>query len=192
MSIKNKIVGLATLKKKLKRWRQGGKKVAFTNGCFDILHFGHVSYLEEAKKPNRILIVGVNSDASVKKIKGPGRPIISQGHRAALVAALGCVDYVTIFREETPLRVIEAIKPDILIKGADWRRKDVAGGDVLKAYGGRVEFIRYIPGLSTTKIIQSVLLSFVQPNTENPRKQSEILTTIMQLVKERSIKKCGT
>ena len=156
MTTKEKIVGLQSLQKKLASLRRMGKKIAFTNGCFDILHVGHVQYLESAKKENRVLIVGLNSDLSVKKIKGPHRPVNPQAARAAVLAALACVDYVTIFTEETPLKLISAIKPDILIKGADWKAKVIAGADVVKAYGGRIELIKYVQGFSSTNIIKSI------------------------------------
>lgn len=158
MSSKNtKIVSLRSLKNKVKRLKRNGKKIAFTNGCFDILHYGHVSYLEKAKKANRVLIIGLNSDQSIRKIKGRSRPIIPQRQRAALLASLSCVDYVTIFNGETPLRTIQELVPDILIKGADWKGKEVVGSEVVRANGGKVEFIRYIDNLSTSKIIQTII-----------------------------------
>lgn len=157
MNSQKKIVTLARLKNIVARLRRQGRVIAFTNGCFDILHFGHVRYLEAAKKRGRVLIVGLNSDRSVKKIKGPRRPIVGEKERAGLLAALECVDYVTIFPEPTPLKVIEALKPDILIKGADWKGQRIVGSDVIRAYGGREEFIHYWKNFSTTNIIQSVL-----------------------------------
>ena len=156
MNNKNKIVSLALLKKNVSRLRKQGKVIAFTNGCFDILHAGHVAYLEQAKKKNRVLIVGLNSDHSVRRIKGPLRPIIEAKYRAVVLAALSCVDYVSIFNEDTPLKVIKAVKPDILIKGADWKNKQVVGEDAIRPYGGRVELIKYLPNLSTTKIIEKI------------------------------------
>ena len=153
---KKKIVDRRSLRKILTRLRKDGNTIAFTNGCFDILHFGHVSYLERAKKDNRVLIVGLNSDSSARKIKGRNRPIIPQKERAGVLAALSCVDYVTIFNEATPLKMIQALQPDILMKGADWKGKDVTGSQVVRSYGGRVEFIRYLKGFSTTKIIQAI------------------------------------
>ena len=155
MDTHKKILKLSDLKRKLSRLRSQGQTIAFTNGCFDILHFGHVSYLERAKK-NRILVVGLNSDQSIRKIKGPHRPIIKEAYRAGLLAALQCVDFVTIFNEETPRNVINALKPDILIKGADWKGKNVVGADVVKSYGGKVEYVTYIDGCSTTKIIEKI------------------------------------
>lgn len=151
-----KVVKLKQLRSRLAKARALGKKIAFTNGCFDILHYGHVSYLEAAKKPNRVLVVGLNSDASVKKIKGPERPINHQEERAFVLAALACVDFVVIFEEETPYELIKAIRPDILIKGADWKGKLIVGADILKQYNGKIELIRYVPDMSTTKIIKSI------------------------------------
>ena len=152
-----KILTLSSLTRVLQKLRRQGTKIAFTNGCFDILHFGHVSYLQEAAKgKNRVLVVAINSDESVRTIKGEGRPIVPQKERAALIAALACVDYVTIFNEPTPLKVIETLKPDVLIKGADWKGKEVAGADFVKSHGGRLEFIKYIAGFSTTQLIESI------------------------------------
>lgn len=158
MKTKSKIATVATLKKFIPRYRRAGKTVAFTNGCFDILHYGHVSYLESAKKDDsRVLIIGLNSDKSVRSLeKGPGRPIVPQAERAGVLAALACVDHVVIFNEPTPEKLIKALGPDILIKGADWKGKTVAGADAVTARGGRVEFIKYIKGLSTTHIIQKI------------------------------------
>jgi rfaE bifunctional protein nucleotidyltransferase chain/domain len=154
---KNKIIRLESLKMEIPRLRKQGKKISFTNGCFDIIHYGHVSYLEAAKKHNRILIVGLNSDVSVRKIKGSKRPIVLQAQRAAILAALKCVDFVTIFNEETPLEVIKTLKPDILIKGSDWKGKKIVGHDIVQGYGGKVEYVKYRPSFSTTKIIQTII-----------------------------------
>ncbi|MBF0593794.1 MAG: D-glycero-beta-D-manno-heptose 1-phosphate adenylyltransferase [Candidatus Omnitrophica bacterium] len=158
MKTSKKICSVALLKKQITRERKAGKTIAFTNGCFDILHYGHVSYLEAAKKDDfRILIVGLNSDASVRSLeKGPERPIVPQAERAAVLAGLAAVDYVVIFNEPTPYELIKKLQPDILLKGADWKGKDVAGGDVVKARGGRVEFVKYLPGLSTTNVIEKI------------------------------------
>lgn len=152
-----KILSLGQLKKNVAMLRRQKKQIAFTNGCFDILHFGHVSYLKKAKKGNRVLIVGLNSDRSIREIKGHNRPIIPQAYRAGLLAALECVDFITIFNEPTPLKLIEAIKPDVLIKGADWKGKDVVGAGLIKEYGGKVELIQYLKGFSTTNIIETIL-----------------------------------
>ena len=152
-----KVLKLPSLKKKLALLRRQGRAIAFTNGCFDILHYGHVNYLEAAKNKDRILVIGLNSDISVRSLdKGTGRPIVPQDQRAAVLAGLACVDFVVIFNEPTPQALVEAIKPDVLIKGADWKGKPVAGADAVKANGGRVEFIKYIDRLSTTHIIEKI------------------------------------
>lgn len=152
LKIKNKILSLASLLKKLPALRRAGKVIAFTNGCFDLMHLGHVRYLEDAAAKGRVLIVGLNSDRSTRRIKGPSRPIMGQKSRAAVLAALESVDYVVIFNEATPYKTIAAIKPDILIKGADWKGKTVVGQDLVK----KVEFIKYIQGFSTTGIIEKI------------------------------------
>jgi len=152
----SKIFKLVTLKRKVENLRREGKKIAFTNGCFDIFHFGHISYLQKAKK-GRVLIVGLNSDKSIRKIKGKNRPIIKQENRAGLLAALSCVDFVVLFDEDTPINLIKSLKPDVLIKGADWKDKGVAGRDIVSQYGGKVEFITYVPNLSTSQIIKDIL-----------------------------------
>lgn len=157
MDTRKKIVRLKTLQGILGQLRGQGKTIAFTNGCFDILHFGHVQYLEKAKGRDRVLIIGVNSDRSVRRIKGPRRPIVTEKARAAVLAAMACVDYVTIFNEETPQKLIAALKPDILIKGADWKGKEVAGSDVVRRYGGKVEYVRYVPQYSSTNIIDAII-----------------------------------
>lgn len=157
MDTKKKIVSVDRLKKIISSLRRKKKTIAFTNGCFDILHLGHISYLEKAKKNNRVLIIGLNSDSSIKTIKGSKRPIVPQDERAKVLAALSVVDFVTIFNEPTPLKLITALKPDVLIKGADWKGKDVAGAEVVKDNGGRVEFISFLKDHSTTDIIKTIL-----------------------------------
>ncbi len=152
MNSQKKIVMLATLKRKLAALRKEQKVIAFTNGCFDILHCGHVTYLEQAKRKDRILIVGLNSDSSVRKIKGPQRPVNCQSDRAGVLAGLASVDFVTIFDEETPYELIRAVRPDVLIKGADWKGKAVAGADLVK----KVELIKYVENVSTTNIIEKI------------------------------------
>ena len=155
MPIENKILKLPALLKKLLGLRRQGKTIAFTNGCFDLMHIGHVKYLENAGRGNRILIVGLNSDSSTRSIKGPYRPIIEQKSRAAVLAALESVDFVVIFNEDTPYKIIAAIKPDILIKGADYKGKTVIGEDLVK----KVELIKYIKGFSTSNIIEKIIKS---------------------------------
>lgn len=156
MSIRSKIIGLSQLKKQIARLRKSGKTIAFTNGCFDILHYGHVTYLEKAKNKDRVLILGLNSDASIRRLKGPARPVNPQKARAAVVAALESVDFVTIFSEDTPLKLIQALLPDVLIKGADWKGKGIVGAEEVKANGGKVEFIKFVDHFSTTGIIRAI------------------------------------
>jgi len=140
----------------IKRLKLENKKIVFTNGCFDILHAGHVSYLLKAKSLGDTLVVGLNSDGSVKKIKGKSRPIVSQKNRAILLAALEAVDLVVIFDELTPLKLIKAIRPDVLVKGGDWKKESIIGSDFVKSYGGKVKSLAYIKGLSTRNIISKI------------------------------------
>jgi rfaE bifunctional protein nucleotidyltransferase chain/domain len=136
---------------------RGKKKIVFTNGCFDILHAGHADYLNKAKSLGDILVVGVNSDASVRRIKGEKRPILPQQMRAYLLDNLKPVDYVVIFEEDTPLELIKAIKPDVLVKGADWDLERIVGADFVLSYGGRVERIAFSFDISTSKVIERIL-----------------------------------
>ncbi|MBN1405457.1 MAG: D-glycero-beta-D-manno-heptose 1-phosphate adenylyltransferase [Candidatus Omnitrophica bacterium] len=136
------------------------KKVAFTNGCFDILHAGHVKYLEDAAKKADILIVALNTDSSIRRIKGPIRPLTKLKDRQYVVAALGCVDYVTSFSEPTPLALIKNLKPDFIIKGADWKVSDIVGRDFVSTYGGIAATVLYKKGYSTTAIIKKIAGSF--------------------------------
>ncbi len=158
--LKDKIKSLAVLKRIISRLKKSGKTVVFTNGCFDILHFGHAKYLEDAKRKGNILVVAVNSDNSIRKIKGKSRPIVSQDYRLRMVAALESVDYVILFNEDTPLKVIKFLQPDILVKGADWNKKDIVGGCVVASYGGRVSTVKLVHGLSTTNIINKIAKTF--------------------------------
>jgi D-beta-D-heptose 7-phosphate kinase/D-beta-D-heptose 1-phosphate adenosyltransferase len=155
--IRNKIKKLRALINITKRLKRNRKKIAFTNGCFDILHYGHVNYLQQAKKNADFLIVAVNSDKSVKKIKGKTRPINTQRERASIIAALECVDYVTIFDETTPLKIIQALKPDILVKGSDWKNKDIIGAEFVKKHGGRIIRAKLLKGHSTTELIKRIV-----------------------------------
>lgn len=135
---------------------KGDKKVVFTNGCFDLLHKGHVSYLQKASELGDILVLGLNSDASVKRLKGEGRPINSQEDRASVLSALEAIDYIVIFDEDTPEKLIESIKPDVLVKGADYKKENVVGADFVEKHGGSVVLIDYIAGYSTTGIIDKM------------------------------------
>lgn len=136
--------------------KAAGRSIVFTNGCFDIIHAGHVQYLEQAKQLGEILVVGLNSDASVKRLKGSPRPINSEEDRALVLSALQSVDYVIIFEEDTPYELIEAIQPDVLVKGGDWKEADIVGSDIVKAKGGRVISLPFREGLSTTNIIEKM------------------------------------
>lgn len=138
-------------------WRSNGDRIVFTNGCFDLLHPGHIHLLEEAKALGDRLIVGLNSDASVKRLKGPRRPILSEGDRLALLKALSCVDLVVIFAEDTPMRLIEALRPDILVKGSDYLPEQVVGREVVESYGGRVALVGLMDGYSTTRIAEKLV-----------------------------------
>ena len=151
------IVELEELLNILERERKKGKKVVFTNGCFDIIHAGHAHYLSEAKKLGDILVVGLNSDSSIKRIKGERRPIIPQEMRAFLLSSLKPVDYVVIFDEDTPENLIKAIKPDVLVKGGDWDINKIVGKDFVEIYGGKVLTIPFKFDISTTKIIEKII-----------------------------------
>ncbi|MFH1877349.1 MAG: D-glycero-beta-D-manno-heptose 1-phosphate adenylyltransferase [Candidatus Omnitrophota bacterium] len=136
--------------------KTSGRKVGFTNGCFDILHIGHVRYLAEAKKNCDVLAIGVNSDSSVRGLKGETRPVNSQDARLEVLAALACVDYVTVFEDSTPEKLIKKLCPDILFKGGDWQEENVVGGDFVRSRGGIVRIIPYVDGYSTTAIIHKM------------------------------------
>ena len=152
----SKIKSIDNLSKQIAELKRSGKVIVFTNGCFDILHYGHAKYLQEARGKGDILVVAVNSDSSIKKIKGKLRPIVDQENRLGLLAALSSVDYLTLFNEVDPLRVIKKIKPDILIKGGDWNKSNIIGGDFVKSYGGRVLTVKLVKGLSTTSLINKI------------------------------------
>jgi D-beta-D-heptose 7-phosphate kinase/D-beta-D-heptose 1-phosphate adenosyltransferase len=140
--------------------RNAGNRIAFTNGCFDILHAGHVRYLTAARAEGDALIVGLNSDASVRKIKGDKRPIVAQEQRAEVLAGLACVDYITIFDEPDPYRLIKALMPDVLVKGADWPEDEIIGADIVNSAGGRVARIDVVPEISTSRIIETILARY--------------------------------
>jgi len=137
-----------------------GKSVVFTNGCFDLLHVGHVKYLQKARSFGDLLVLGLNSDASVRRLKGEKRPLIGEEERAHILAALDCVDYLVIFDEETPLRLIETLKPQVLVKGGDYTLDGVVGRDVVEANGGRVELVEFVDGRSTSTMIEKILKSY--------------------------------
>lgn len=154
--IKKKILDKNALEHQLTRWRFLGKKIVFTNGCFDILHLGHVDYLSKAADLGNILIVGVNSDASTKVLKGPGRPINDEVQRTLLLASLHFTDGIVLFDESTPLELIKMIRPDVLVKGSDYNLSNIVGADVVQSYKGSVQTIEFIPGYSTTMIEERI------------------------------------
>src|SRR4030043_1036177 len=134
-----------------------GKRIVFTNGCFDLLHVGHVRYLEEAKALGDVLVVGVNSDASVRKLKGPKRPILPEAGRAEILSGLGCVDYITLFDEMDPLKLIASLQPNVLVKGGDWTKEQTVGKEVVERSGGEVVIIPFVKGASTSNLIETIL-----------------------------------
>ena len=152
MNLKNKIMTRAKLDDFVKKAKKAGKKIVFTNGCFDILHAGHVKSIEFAKNKGDILVVGLNSDSSIKRIKGPSRPINKQEDRAIVLAALGAVDAICIFSQDTPFELIKLVKPDILVKGADYKNKEVVGSE----FAGKVVLFPLLKGRSTTNLINKI------------------------------------
>jgi D-beta-D-heptose 7-phosphate kinase/D-beta-D-heptose 1-phosphate adenosyltransferase len=154
--LKGKIKNTVQLKRIVLKLKSQGKKIVFTNGCFDLLHYGHVKYLQEAKKKGDILVVAVNSDASVKRIKGDNRPIVNQQNRAKVLAGLESVDYVVIFKEDTPFKIIKILKPNILVKGSDWHKDNIVGRGIVSSYGGNVSTVKLVKGSSTTALIKKI------------------------------------
>ena len=160
MDAQSKIMKPGALADRLKDLRRAGKQVVFTNGCFDILHLGHVRYLCAAKNSGDLLVVGLNSDRSVRLIKGKRRPIMKQDHRTEILASLQVVDYVTLFDEPDPLKLIQLLKPSILVKGEDWAEDKIIGADYVKADGGRVIRLPLVGDESTSKIIERIVKRF--------------------------------
>jgi D-beta-D-heptose 7-phosphate kinase/D-beta-D-heptose 1-phosphate adenosyltransferase len=156
MRYREKIVDRATAVAKVTEARRAGKRVVFTNGCFDLMHVGHVRYLATARDAGDLLVVAINADASVQRLKGPERPLVPEAARAEVLAALAAVDLVTIFEEDTPAEVIAALLPDVLVKGADWAPDQVVGRDTVEAHGGRVELIPVVEGFSTTALVDRI------------------------------------
>lgn len=154
--IQQKILDLPSARAKVAAWRLGGGKIVFTNGCFDLMHPGHLKYLAEARQLGQHLVVAVNSDASVQKLKGPHRPIMDEAARTLLLASLAFVDAVIVFGEDTPLALINALRPDVLVKGADYEEKDVVGASEVKSWGGKVALLTFVPGYSTSKIEEKI------------------------------------
>lgn len=154
--IRPKIFSLADLLKRIEFWRRLGDKVVFTNGCFDILHTGHIHLLSTCRTYGDRVIVGLNSDTSVQRLKGPQRPVNGEIERAVLLAALQSTDAICIFSDPTPEALIHAISPDVLVKGGDWKVDDIVGADYVQSYGGTVKTVDYLQGYSTTRIIETV------------------------------------
>ena len=154
--LQSKVVPRTKIAALCDRLRRRGKKIVFTNGVFDILHMGHVSYLTKAKGFGDILIIGLNTDSSVRKIKGPNRPVNRQADRAGVLSALECVDYVVYFSEETPERLIRQIRPNVLVKGADYKLNEIVGASFVLSYGGKVRRIGLLRGRSTSRIMEKL------------------------------------
>ena len=158
-AIRSKIVSRSRMRAVRARLKKAGKKVVFTNGAFDLLHAGHVTYLEFARKQGDVLIVGLNSDSSVRRYKGDKRPINKQADRAKVLAALECVDYVVVFNEDEPAKLIAELLPNVLVKGADWAHY-VSGRDVIEKNGGKVVLAKMVPGRSTSGMINRIILAY--------------------------------
>ncbi len=158
--VNDKIKNRSEIIKLAESIRKRGKRVVFTNGCFDILHRGHVKLLEKAKSLGDVLVVALNSDASVRKLKGPKRPLNNQRDRAAIVAALSPVDFVTFFNEPTPENLIKQITPDVLVKGGDWQKKYIVGSGYVESQGGKVYSIKFVKGYSTSQFINRIIKRF--------------------------------
>jgi rfaE bifunctional protein nucleotidyltransferase chain/domain len=152
----DKIKSWPEAKKKVAEWKAKGQKVVFTNGCFDLLHLGHIDYLENARNLGDRLILGLNTDESVNRFKGPERPIQDQHSRARVLAALQFIDLVVFFNEDTPLALISELLPDVLVKGGDYLAENIVGAEVVKQHGGVVKTIDFVPGYSTTLIIEKI------------------------------------
>lgn len=152
----SKLKSLKSLAAALRPVRRSGKKIVFTNGCFDILHVGHVRYLNQARSLGDCLVVGLNADASVRNLKGNSRPLNCEKDRAEVLSALECVDHIAVFREDTPATLIRAVRPHLLVKGGDWKKKDIVGGEFVESYGGRVLSLPFVKGFSTTGLLEKI------------------------------------
>jgi D-beta-D-heptose 7-phosphate kinase/D-beta-D-heptose 1-phosphate adenosyltransferase len=155
--MREKIKAKEDLRRIVNNLKAKGKRIVFTNGCFDLLHVGHIRYLEEAKALGDILVVGINSDRSVRNIKGPLRPILPEEERAEILSGLGCVDYITIFDEADPLELISSLQPRILVKGGDWTKETTVGKEVVERSGGEVIILPFVQGASTSNLIEAIL-----------------------------------
>lgn len=154
--IRGCIHDLTSLPSLLKHWRDQNKKIVFTNGCFDLVHLGHLDYLSKAADLGDVLVIGLNTDASVRRLKGESRPVVDEQARAFMMASLRFVDAVVLFGQDTPYELIQLVQPDVLVKGKDYKAEEVAGYDIVMAKGGRVETIDLVPGYSTTALIRKI------------------------------------
>jgi D-beta-D-heptose 7-phosphate kinase/D-beta-D-heptose 1-phosphate adenosyltransferase len=157
MKMKEKIRRREDLRRIIEGLKTKGKRIVFTNGCFDLLHIGHIRYLEEARSLGDILVVGVNSDRSVRGLKGPNRPILPEEERAEILSGLECVNYITIFDEPTPLELISSLQPQVLVKGGDWTKEAAVGKEVVERLGGEVVILPFVEGSSTSNLIETIL-----------------------------------
>jgi D-beta-D-heptose 7-phosphate kinase/D-beta-D-heptose 1-phosphate adenosyltransferase len=155
--MKQKIKGREELHWIIKDLKAKGKKIVFTNGCFDLLHVGHIRYLEKARSLGDVLVVGLNTDRSVQTIKGPHRPILPEEERGEVLSGLWCVDYITLFDEPTPLELIASLRPDVLVKGGDWSKETTVGREVVEESGGEVVILPFVEGNSSSNIIETIL-----------------------------------
>ena len=155
--MKEKIRRREDLRRIIEDLKTKGKRIVFTNGCFDLLHIGHIRYLEEARSLGDILVVGVNSDRSVRGLKGPNRPILPEEERAEILSGLECVNYITIFDEPTPLELISSLQPQVLVKGGDWTKEAAVGKEVVEKSGGEVVILPFVEGSSTSNLIETIL-----------------------------------
>lgn len=161
-----KLININGLEHLREECNKTNRTIVFTNGCFDILHAGHVSYLEQARSLGDLLVLGLNSDESIKQLKGKNRPIVPEVERAKVLAGLESISYICIFEEDTPIELIKALKPDILVKGGDWKAEDIVGSDIVLKKGGEVKSLSFIQGASTTNIIGKIVSIYCE-NEEN-------------------------
>ncbi|MCD6539443.1 MAG: D-glycero-beta-D-manno-heptose 1-phosphate adenylyltransferase [Candidatus Omnitrophica bacterium] len=152
----SKVIKVSKLAHLVKTLKKKKKKIVFTNGCFDLIHPGHIKLLSSAKKQGEVLILGLNSDSSIRKIKGEKRPILKEKERIEILSAITYIDYIVVFKEETPFKLVKIIKPDVLVKGGDWEEKDIVGADLVKKQGGKIVRIRLKKGYSTTTLIEKI------------------------------------